>query len=113
MTVEEVQGRAGIPTRPAQAEAARITARMEQMGKGRIQPYYPRGGEAEQTLPPPGVQSAPVIGPASPEVVVRQSSYAQLMQALENPMTIARIRTAVLGELQRRGIVGPGLLAPP
>ena len=112
MTVEEVQGRAGIPTRAAQQEAARITAQMEQMGKGRIQPYYPRGGEAEQTLPPPSVQSAPVIGPASPEVVVRQSSYAQLMQALGNPQTLPRVRQAILGELQRRGIVGVGLLAP-
>src|SRR5207244_1292289 len=67
-------------------------------------PYYPRGGAAEQALPPSPVQSPPMVGPASPETIVRQAPYAQLMQALENPMTIARIRTAVLGELQRRGI---------
>lgn len=75
-------------------------------------PYYPRGGQVEQALPPPPVQSPPVIGPASPETIVRQTPYAQLMDALQQPGTTARIRQAILQELQRRGIVGTGLLAP-
>ncbi len=75
-------------------------------------PYYPRGGQVEQALPPPPVQSPPVIGPASPEIIVRSSSYADLMQALKNPTVTSRAHQAILQELQRRGIVGGGLLAP-
>jgi hypothetical protein len=112
LSVEAMQGRAGIPTSAARAEALRIQSPLEQLGKGRTLPYYPKGGQAEQTLPPPSVQSPPVIGPASPEVMVRQTPYAQLMEALQQPGITARIRQAILQELQRRGIVGTGLLAP-
>ncbi len=75
-------------------------------------PYYPRGGAVEQAMPPTPMTSEPVIGPASPEIIVRSSSYADLMQALKNPLSTARLRQAILGEFQRRGIVGAGLLAP-
>src|SRR5439155_18873793 len=95
MTVEHVQGRAGIPTTAAKAEALRIQTPLQQLGKGKTLPYYPRGGQAEQALPPPAIQSPPRIGPASPEVVIRQTPYAMLTKLLEDPTTSARIRQAI------------------
>jgi len=112
MSVEAMQGRAGIPTSAARAEALRIQTPLQQLGKGKTLPYYPRGGKVEQALPPSGVQSSPVIGPASPELLMRQTPYATLTKLLNDPTTSVRIRQAVLQELQRRGIVGAGLLAP-
>jgi hypothetical protein len=127
LTLDQVRGRVGArpainqaPLLPALRGApdpldapafARNARPAEPLASGLL-PYYPRGGAAEQALPPSPVQSAPVIGPASPEVIVRSSSYADLMQALEQPALTARARQAILGELQRRGIVGSGLLAP-
>lgn len=101
----------GMPD-PLDAPAFARNARPAEPPASGLLPYYPRGGAAEQALPPSPVQSAPVIGPASPEIIVRSSSYADLMHALEQPALTARARQAILGELQRRGIVGSGLLAP-
>jgi hypothetical protein len=97
---------------PLDAPAFARNARPAEPPASGLLPYYPRGGAAEQALPPSPVTSPPVIGPASPEIIVRSSSYADLMQALEQPALTARARQAILGELQRRGIVGSGLLAP-
>jgi len=72
--------------------------------------YWTRGGAAEQSVPPVPVAAAQPVGPIL--AFVRGQPYEALSQALANQNTPAQVRTVILQELKRRGIVGSGLLDP-
>ena len=72
--------------------------------------YWTRGGAAEQSVPPIPVAAGQPVGPVL--AFVRGQPYEALSSALANPSTPTQVRTVILQELKRRGIVGAGLLDP-
>lgn len=56
----------------------------------------------------------PLYPSANPEVqaALRSAPYEKLQAALRTPETPTPVKNLILLEIQRRGIVGPGLLAP-
>ena len=72
--------------------------------------YWTRGGAAEQSVPPVPVAAGQPVGPVF--AFVRGQPYEALSSALANPSTPMQVRTVILQELRRRGIVGAGLLDP-
>ena len=85
-SIAEIQGRPGHPT--WQGEGSPTTSAQV------------RGGE-------------PLLPSANPEVAatLQRTPFAQLQAALRKPETPQVIKNLILMEIQRRGIVGPGLLA--
>lgn len=65
--------------------------------------YWTRGGAAEQSVPP--VPSSPMTGSLT------GASYADLRTSLQT--ATGQLKEAILKELQRRGIIGTGLLGAP
>lgn len=63
------------------------------------------------TYPRPDVP--PVVVNAAPAAAaLRKVSYTQLQEVLRAPETPKALKDLILAEIQRRGITGPGLLAP-
>lgn len=63
------------------------------------------------TYPRPDVP--PVVTNAAPAAAaLRKVSYTQLQEVLRAPETPKVLKDLILAEIQRRGITGPGLLAP-